>query len=798
MIALNILLLRRLRRSLMRTKLRIFTVVMLITLSVYAGVVFSEHNRNASLVYDDFYDETNLADLMIETYDLETKENLSTICSTIENIACESSLILDGQTNATFDNGTSYWLKSKLYGMEQGAVNGLYGIEGSTNPGVDEIVIDAHFANNESVALSIGDKIQLIVGDSGIRELTVVGIANSPLELFYAEPGSLFPQDTKYVIAYLDANYLGEISGNGADARNTLNIDLEGTPEYDFSDTELIEGKDLEVTKSEILETLNQSDTPGIVLDRGDLRSPELLRLDLQGSKDVTPFILIVLLFISGLVIAISLDRLIRTQSREIAVMRTVGASSSDVMLGYLLVPLFLGIPGVLLGILLGLSSIGSEAFTAFYFNFLGVPVVATRHHPDILWTLGLSALAIIFLFGIRPAWKAAKMQPLDVLGQGQERTPNRIISAMTSKLSPSIGLGLRSTFRKPARLVVTLVALSLAMVILGGMMMIMSGFEEVFNDGLDEQESWEYQFIFESKNLNNITDWAEGNTSEIEYILTTSATISGTTKLIEIKGCDVLSNNEDSLHNLNLLNGEIPIEGQNPVEIILDEGTAELEGYSIGDTIKINLEGEELEFKVSGIARELSRVIQMHRSDLVSFTGEEANGALLVLSDQGDIEDIRASISAPIKKSEMVDGFKKILDQQQAMMQSTYAIGALLAIAILFNTLLINLSERDAELATLRVLGASRSKLALILTVEHAFIGLLGGIAGAFASIGMYKSLTLVMSTWAFHMPLIINYTVAVQIIGFVLFAALLTTPVGIWRIGRMDLLEVVARHER
>ena len=34
------------------------------------------------------------------------------------------------------------------------------------------------------------------------------------------------------------------------------------------------------------------------------------------------------------------------------------------------------------------------------------------------------------------------------------------------------------------------------------------------------------------------------------------------------------------------------------------------------------------------------------------------------------------------------------------------------MAIAILFNTLLINLSERDAELATLRVLGASRTRL--------------------------------------------------------------------------------------
>jgi ABC-type Mn2+/Zn2+ transport system permease subunit len=53
-------------------------------------------------------------------------------------------------------------------------------------------------------------------------------------------------------------------------------------------------------------------------------------------------------------------------------------------------------------------------------------------------------------------------------------------------------------------------------------------------------------------------------------------------------------------------------------------------------------------------------------------------------------------------------------------------------------------------------------------------------------------------MSTWAFHLPVVINYTVMFQVIGFVLVAALLTTPVGIWRIGKMDLLEVVARHER
>ena len=57
----------------MRTKLRILTVVLLITISVYAGIVFSEHSRNADRVYDDFYAETNFADLWRQVMILNTK-----------------------------------------------------------------------------------------------------------------------------------------------------------------------------------------------------------------------------------------------------------------------------------------------------------------------------------------------------------------------------------------------------------------------------------------------------------------------------------------------------------------------------------------------------------------------------------------------------------------------------------------------------------------------------------------------------------------------------------------------------
>ena len=794
----NILLLKRLHRSLMRTKLRIFTVVLLITLSVYSGVVFSEHSRNAELVYEDFYSETNLADLVVTTYEIASKENLTSACNSIDNIGCESSLILNGQSNYKFENGESNWLKSTFYGMEEGDITGIWSDVGSTSPQAGEIVIDAHFANNDSVKMSIGDSIDLIVGEGDTHTLEVVGIAYSPLELFYAEPGALFPQESSYVVGYLDAEYLALISGHQPNSRNSLNIDLEGTPDFDFSNTDINEGEELDELKQIISNSLNESGTPGIVLDRGDLRSPELLRLDQQGLEKTSPFILGVLLFISGLVIAISLDRLIKTQSREIAVMRTVGASSKDVMLGYLLVPLIVGIPGVIMGILLGISSIGSEAFTKFYFGFIGVPVVNIRHHYDLLFILGTSALAIIFLFGIRPAWKAAKIQPLEILGQGDERTPNRLISRITSKMPPGIGLGLRSTFRKPARLLVTLVALSLAMVILGGTMMFMAGFTDAFNESTDKQENWEYQFSMPASSEANVSYWALGNTSSFELTLTSSSIVAGTNKEIVLKGLDVISDEDDALHRIKLLEGRLPDAGKSPPEVILDEGSADLEGYSIGDTLIIDYQGTKHELKISGIARELSRSIYFHRADLIPIVGEEANGAFLILSSEGNLEDIRSSTYSIVEKAVMVEGFKEILKQQEAIMQTTYAIGGLLAIAILFNTLLINLSERDSELATLRVLGASRSRLAVILTVEHAFIGLLGGIAGAAASVAYYSTMAALMSTWAFHLPVIINYTVVFKVIGFVLVAALLTTPVGIWRIGRMDLLEVVARHER
>ena len=110
----------------------------------------------------------------------------------------------------------------------------------------------------------------------------------------------------KYVVAYMDAEILAEISGNEPLARNTLNIDLEGTPAFDLSDTDENEGIELQATKDTLAQAMNESDADGYVLDSGQL-SAELLRPTRTVCKidSVHSWDSVVL---SGLAIAVSTD----------------------------------------------------------------------------------------------------------------------------------------------------------------------------------------------------------------------------------------------------------------------------------------------------------------------------------------------------------------------------------------------------------------------------------------------------------------------------------------------------------
>jgi len=119
--------------------------------------------------------------------------------------------------------------------------------------------------------------------------------------------------------------------------------------------------------------------------------------------------------------------------------------------------------------------------------------------------------------------------------------------------------------------------------------------------------------------------------------------------------------------------------------------------------------------------------------------------------------------------------------------------LGILFTLAVMFNTMVMNIAERDFELATLRVLGASTGSLAGMLLFESILIGLIGGLVGVGFAFGGAVGMAASFSTWQFFFPIVLVPSVAYQLMATVLIISIAMVPIGIFRIRRMNLVEKV-----
>ena len=110
-----------------------------------------------------------------------------------------------------------------------------------------------------------------------------------------------------------------------------------------------------------------------------------------------------------------------------------------------------------------------------------------------------------------------------------------------------------------------------------------------------------------------------------------------------------------------------------------------------------------------------------------------------------------------------------------------------------LYNLANLSMHQGDFELATLRVLGASTLSLGIMLLFESLLIGIIGGLIGVLFAYGGAVGLAASFSTWQFHVTILIVPSVAYQLMLGVILIAVAMTPIGIWRLRRMDLVEKV-----
>ena len=250
-----------------------------------------------------------------------------------------------------------------------------------------------------------------------------------------------------------------------------------------------------------------------------------------------------------------------------------------------------------------------------------------------------------------------------------------------------------------------------------------------------------------------------------------------------------------ESMRQTEIIDGSEPAPNTAIIEVMMDEGSLQMTGWKVGDRQSVSISGNELEVDIVGSVRgEISRTMFFHQTDLAGVIGFNATAVYLEFPEGGSVDEELGILSSGIQEREsLLRGIESLLDQQTQVLGTIMVLGFIFTLAVMFNTMVMNLAERDFELATLRVLGASTGSLSVMLLFESTIIGLIGGLLGVIFAFGGALGLAAEFSTWQFYFPVILVPNVAIQLILVVLLISVAMVPVGILRIRNMNLVEKV-----
>jgi len=316
---------------------------------------------------------------------------------------------------------------------------------GDWGPSESEIVIERSSLNE--VDLSVGDSLEITVGSGDSNSLAVVGLVH----------------DSGRTPAWMSGIVIGYITPDGL-------ATLGEEPMLDELHVVLDEANDRSENR-QLADTL-RSDLELLAFDVSDVEVPAPGEHPSQAATTTMLFLLqsfgVVALVASGSLVAVLISAQLKQQSREIGVMKAVGAQTGQIARIYLGSIALLALVGMGVGIPLGI--LGGRGFIAFVFGLLNFEVQSYALDAWVIPLQVFAALAIPLSAVVFPILRSSRLPVREILVEGtssNRRKGNRptetpwLNGRTTQWVDRVTKLGLRNAFRTPSRTLLTVMALS-------------------------------------------------------------------------------------------------------------------------------------------------------------------------------------------------------------------------------------------------------------------------------------------------------------------------------------------------
>jgi putative ABC transport system permease protein len=666
------------------------------------------------------------------------------------------------------------------------AVNQVYVVAGRMPQATrrNEAAVLRTFA--EAHNLRVGD--DLAVTLHGRREiLHIVGIVLSPEHVFTVGPGQFVPDNRLFGVIWME--------------RKALSRAVEQDGAFNEVVLRLARGANETAVIDELDRVLAPYGAPG-AYGRSEHISDAFISSEIDQLNTMGRFLPPIFLTVAAFLVNIVISRLIATQRPGIGLLKAFGYRDRDVVLHYIKLVSVIAMFGIVLGCLLG-AWLGRQ-MAALYTQYYSFPFLIFRADAHTyFFVIGFVVFAVLggAALAVR---RASRLSPAEAMIAPPPPDYSKAIGLRITKwrlLDQQTRMVLRQLVRWPWRAATTVAGVAAAGALLIGTLF--------FIDSMERMMDAHFNIL----NRHDVgVSFVEPRSRSGLYSL---ERLPGVLAAEPYRSVAARLRHENREERVAIVGAPLDAELSRMVDenyaavapppggLVLSRDLADKLDVSLGMPLQVEFtEGRRnrVTLPVAAISNTfIGSAARMEIEDLNRLMSEGANISGAYLKIDSSATDLlyaavkrTAAISGVSLQSEAEQNFEELMDRNIGVSIWIYTgFAGLIALGVVYNSVRISFSERERELASLRVLGFSQRHVSYILLGEIALLTLFALPIGAAAGVALAYFLSEAMASDLFRLPFVIH----ARTFGYTAFVIVLITAFSAFTVrGRVKRLDLVS----
>ncbi|MBN2897561.1 MAG: FtsX-like permease family protein [Clostridia bacterium] len=759
----------RLLRTIKHTLGQYIAVSLVIIIGIMSYVGFSMAMVNLETTVSAYKQATNAADIYVELNRIPA--NALKFLYDIDGI-----VDIQGRVKSdiayTNEDGVRGTLRVVSVPEDQDrAIHNLYIREGSFVRGNRGVMVVQTYA--QANGIEIGDAMDVQINGKTYR-LTVEGIVSSSEFVYVIEnEQTLLPDNEKFGIIFLEESFAQKAFGYD-NSYNDLLIKVE--------DEEQIDG---------IVDTLEKKLKrygASRVISHKDQLSNRMVEEEIKQGKNSARTVPFIFLIAAAAIIVTMITKIVRNDRMAIGILKAMGYNNRQLMIHYSMYSMGIGVIGGTLGIYFGMQV--AELFARMYVEYsFDVPMLVGNFYIEYIFAGMFMTVIFCVGAGIFGSRRIMKIHPAESMRPDAPKVGRSIflerVRILWKHISFSWKIVLKNIFRSKKRFVFLVMGIALTYAITVFPLYQFVAMDEVFLLHYSEFQKMDYNVNF-LKPMNEHTLYdIKGviDTSDIEGKIEFPFKIEHKwkSKIINIIGVkpDTVFYNFVDAENRPL---KVPNEG-----MLLSEGLAKIMGIHVGDKLLVKTfvpERDDQWVEVTGLVKQnlgSNAYMDIDYMQKAFMDDQLITGVYIDSTDdvKSTLDDMKyvGSIQSVV---DMKEGFLQFMDVFYMSISLMIIFAGILGFAIIYNSTIISMNERQLEFSSLRVMGFTKNEIFKTVVYENIIMTLFGiavGIPVASSMLnGIGEALTTEFYSLNIKIPAAIFFYGGIITIIFVIIAQLAT----------------------